>query len=70
MHWIFYLRFKKIFDYFLLSYSSEELGFRLQSFIILHFKMKQPHGRMSTKWTPITGGIQRDGGITGGVTIT
>ena len=34
--------------------------------------MKQPHGRMSTKWAPHDGGggIQCDGGITGRVPIT
>ena len=31
----------------------------------IKIKMKQPHGRMSTKWAP-----HHDGGITGGVPIT
>ena len=36
----------------------------------LKLTMKQPHGCMSTKWAPHHwGGIQCDGGITGGVPI-
>ena len=36
-----------------------------------NLEMKQPHGCMSTKWAPMMrGGIQCDGGITGGVPIT
>ena len=33
-------------------------------------QMKQPHGRMSTKWAPHHGGIRHDRGITRGVPIT
>ena len=33
-------------------------------------EVKQPHGHMSTKWAPIMGGIQCDGGIMGSVPIT
>ena len=59
----------------LLKNHAFELNIRLIKLI------KQPHGRMSTKWASpsrgasdvmggITGGIQRDGVITGGVPIT
>ena len=53
---------------FILKGTSVIIAFSVRN--CMKLEMKQPHGRMSTKWAPITGGIQRDGGITGGVPIT